>query len=355
LKEIGQLIIMGVSGLSLTDEEKKYIEENKVGGIILFAHNFENVAQLAELVNSIQQLRDEYPLFISVDQEGGRVRRFKKDFIQLPAMLEIAKNGSPKFIYEIHELVAKELHIAGVNLSYAPVCDIFTNPNNTVIGDRAFGTTAEEVEKFVSAAIRGLQTHGVIACAKHFPGHGDSTKDSHYDLPIIKNDIETLRNREWKPFNKAIKSRVETMMMAHLIVDAIDPELPTSLSEKAYSILREELRFKKIIMTDDMEMGAIVDKYQIENASFMALNAGADVLIYRSFDQGRNCLEYLKEKYKTKELKSKKIDEKLERVFQCKKEYLSNYEPIDPTRIAEQIQGLSGNKIVHELVAAKGQ
>src|SRR5690606_20050759 len=191
--------------------------------------NFEDPAQLAELVNSIQKHRDEYPLFISVDQEGGRVVRFKNHFTQFPSMMEVANFNSPKLVYEVHEVLAKELSACGVNLIYSPSCDILTNPENKVIGDRAYGTDAETVEKFISAAIRGLQTNGILACAKHFPGHGDTTKDSHFDLPLVKKSLEELKGQEVLPFIKASKSRVEFMMMAHLMVDCLDDKLPTSL------------------------------------------------------------------------------------------------------------------------------
>ena len=145
----GPLIITGIKGTTLTDDEKSFIEKEKVGGVILFTRNYESPAQLAMLVNSIQVLRDEYPLFISVDHEGGRVMRFKNHFTQFPPMLEVTKKKSPKLCFEVFNIMSAELSACGVNLSYAPVCDLFTNPKNTVIGDRSFGSNPEEVSKFV--------------------------------------------------------------------------------------------------------------------------------------------------------------------------------------------------------------
>lgn len=165
----GQLIISGIKGTTLLPEESEFIKEEKLGGIILFTHNFQDPAQLAELVNSIQKLRDDYPLFISVDQEGGRVLRFKTHFTQFPSMLDLTKMDSPKLIFEVHQVLARELAACGINLSYSPCCDILTNPENKVIGDRAFGSDPDTVEKYISAAIRGLQTSGLLSCAKHFP------------------------------------------------------------------------------------------------------------------------------------------------------------------------------------------
>lgn len=335
LDNYGQLIISGIKGTSLLPEEIDFIRDEKLGGIVLFSHNFEDPAQLAELVNSIQKLRDEYPLFISVDQEGGRVVRFKKHFTQFPSVMDLAKTNSPKLVYEVHEVIAKELAACGINLSYSPCCDILTNPKNEVIGDRAYGADAETVEKYISAAIRGLQTNGVLACAKHFPGHGDTSKDSHFDLPVVKTTIETMRTREMIPFIKASKSRVEFMMMAHLMVDAIDDKLPTSLSPKAYDFLRNETKFSKIVITDDMEMKAIADRFSIEESAVMAINAGTDMLLYRFMDDAIKALGAIREATKKRLIKKEALIEKLNRVERCKKEHLSTYQPIYIPKIAD--------------------
>jgi len=345
---LGQLIITGIKGLSLSPEETDFIRDEKIGGIILFSHNFEDPAQLAELVNSIQKLRDEYPLFISVDQEGGRVIRFKKYFTQFPSMLGLAKLDSPKLVFEVHQILAKELASCGINLSYSPCCDILTNPENKVIGDRAFGTDAETVDKYISAAIRGLQTNGVLACAKHFPGHGGTTKDSHYDLPLVKTSLEELRTRELLPFVKASKSRVEFMMMAHLMVDCLDEKLPTTLSPKAYGFLRDETKFSKIIITDDMEMKAVADRFSIEEAAVMALDAGTDMLLYRFLDDARKALGAVREAVKKRVLAKEKLTEKLTRVERCKKTYLSNYQPIYIPKIGESFNSEEAKKILDQ-------
>lgn len=344
----GQLIISGIKGTSLLPEEIEFIKNEKLGGIIFFKHNFEDPAQLAELVNSIQKLRDEYPLFISVDQEGGRVLRFKTHFTQFPSMLELTKMGSPKLIFEVHQILAKELAACGINLSYSPCCDILTNPENVVIGDRAFGTDPEEVEKYVSAAIRGLQTNGLLSCAKHFPGHGGTTQDSHYDLPLVKTSLKELREREMIPFIKASKSRVEFMMMAHLMVDALDEKFPTSLSPKAYEFLRNETKFTKIVITDDMEMKAVADRFSIEEAAVLALNAGTDMLLYRYLEDAQKALEAIREATKKRVIKKEALSEKLQRVERCKKEFLSNYQPIYIPKISEAFHSPEAKKIMDQ-------
>ena len=195
MSDLGQLIITGISGTELTEEEKKFIENENIGGIILFSKNYETPDQLARLVNSIQVLRQEYPLFISVDNEGGRVLRFQDHFSQIPAAFNLAKLNSPKIIFQMAKIQADEYLACGVNLNFAPVCDIWNNPNNEVIGDRAYGVNAEDVSKYVSAAIRGFQKHGIMACAKHFPGHGNTLEDSHFISSCIEKIFGRIANR----------------------------------------------------------------------------------------------------------------------------------------------------------------
>jgi beta-N-acetylhexosaminidase len=347
--EAGQLVMTGVSGYTLTEEEKDFIQSENIGGVIIFAHNFKDPAQLAELINSIQNLRDEYPLFIAIDNEGGRVFRTRSHFTQIPAMLELAKLDSPKIVYEVHRIMAEELKLCGVNIDFTPCTDILTNPQNKVIGDRAFGSDPEVVEKFVSAAIRGLQTHGVMGCAKHFPGHGGTTKDSHFDLPHVKTSREDIIKNELIPFVKASKSRVEFMMMAHLQVDSIDPLLPTSLSKNAYEFLRKETKFTKLIVTDDMEMKAIADRFTTEEAAVVAIEAGADIVEYRSMAEAKKGLAGLKNAIKTKRLLNTDLNEKLERIYECKKRNLSDYKPVYIPEIQNKFNTPESQAIMKEI------
>lgn len=349
MKNIGQLIMTGISGLILTEDEKKFIGENNIGGVILFAHNYDSPGQLAELVNSIQTLRDEYPLFISVDHEGGRVIRFKKHFTQFPPMFDMQKLNSPKMCFQVHTIMAEELAACGINLNFSPCCDILTNPNNKVIGDRAFGADEDTVSKYISSAIRGLQTSNILSCAKHFPGHGSTTKDSHYGLPYVKTTIEDLRNLEFKPFIKAIKSRVEFIMMGHLVVDAIDPNLPTTLSENAYKIIRDEFRYKNLIITDDMEMQAITDHHTMEDAAVMAINAGADIILYRSMISAKRAFEALSAAQKNMKIKNQDIHDKVERIMECKKEHFKEYNPIYIPKILNKIGSKSSQIFLKDI------
>ncbi|MBP9681146.1 MAG: beta-N-acetylhexosaminidase [Bacteriovorax sp.] len=328
MTQLGQLVFTGLSGLTLSDDEKKFIEKEDIGGVILFSKNYESPAQLAELVNSIQVLRKEYPLFIATDHEGGRVVRFKTHFSQFPPMLDIARLDSPKLIFDVATIMSEELLACGVNLNLAPVCDIWNNDQNKVIWDRAFGTHHEAVSKFISSMIRGFETSGLLSCAKHFPGHGNTIKDSHYDLPIVKKPLEQMRAEEFQPFIKAVKARVDFIMMAHIIVEEIDPNLPCSLSPIAHEILRNELKYKGLILSDDMQMKAITDHRGTGEAAMMAIKAGSDLVEYRDMEEAVLGLEGLKKAYKDKTIKGHDFTDRLLRIEETKKRYFTDYKPI---------------------------
>lgn len=339
----------GISGTKLTEEEVQFIEAENIGGVILFSHNYESPEQLAELVNSIQGLRKEYPLFISVDHEGGRVIRFKKDFTQFPAMLNLTKTGSPKFCFYTHKIMAEELNACGINLSYSPCCDILTNEQNKVIGNRAFGDSSEDVSLYISAAIRGLQTNGLMSCAKHFPGHGSTSEDSHMDLPVVESEMNQLEERDILPFVKAIKSRVEFVMMGHLVVKAIDDKLPCSLSKSAHEYLRKNLKFNKIIISDDMQMKAITDNYSVADAVRLSLNAGTDILVYRDIEDAKSALVEIKNQMKIKQIKNADVNEKLKRIYECKKKNLKNYNPIYIPEVKRKINTRASQTFLNEI------
>ncbi len=349
MTQLGQLVFTGISGLTLTDEEKKFIEKEDIGGVILFKPNFESPAQLAELVNSIQVLRSEYPLFICTDHEGGRVVRFKSHFTQFPPMLDVARLDSPKLVFDIANIMAEELLACGVNLNLAPVCDIWNNEQNKVIWDRAFGTDHETVSKFISSMIRGFETSGILSCAKHFPGHGNTLKDSHYDLPIVKKSLDDIKAEEIQPFIKAVKARVDMIMMAHIIVEEIDPELPCSLSPKAHQFLRNELKFKGLILSDDMQMGAITAHRGTGEAAMMAIRAGSDLIEYRDMPEAMLGLEGLKKAQKDKTIKPMEFQDRLTRINDAKKNYFKEYKPIYVPDLEKKFNKKSSQQFVEEL------
>ncbi|MBI2606606.1 MAG: beta-N-acetylhexosaminidase [Deltaproteobacteria bacterium] len=356
-KLLGQCFFIGFEGPELAPEVTKFITDNAIGGVTLFANNYESPAQVAELANSIQAIRPKNPLFgldgvplvIAVDHEGGKVQRFRKPFTRFPEAHAIGDLDSPKLAFEIAEAQAKELRAVGINVVYAPVCDINTNPDNPVIGRRAFGETEERVTKMVSAVVRGFVTNGVQPVAKHFPGHGDTAKDSHFHLPRVKTTLETLRGRELRPFSKVFRSRCSMAMTAHIIVETIDPKLPATLSPKIIQgLLREELRFAGLILSDDMEMKAVADHWGEIDAALMALEAGVNVLLYHTMPFITRVFEPLLAKLTSPEgaRALAMLEASANRVLDFKKANFASYRPV----YIPEIEAVVGSKEHQDLL-----
>ena len=326
-QRLGEVLITGFDGTELSDETAAFLSQSQIGGVILFSRNYKSPEQLLELIKNIQECRGDLPLWISVDQEGGRVQRLKEPFTRLPTAAAVGAQGSPKVAFALAEMMAKELKAVGINLNFCPVTDILTNPSNPVIGDRAYGSTDEEVGKIATALVRGHIVAGVQPCVKHFPGHGDTSLDSHFALPKVDFSLAELREREFKPFMKAFKSRCAFVMTAHILNPQIDPERPATLSSKTLrDVLRKELRYSKIIVSDDMEMQAITDHYGADQAPTLALQAGCDLLIYRSEKAARHAYHTLSEALESGALAPEIVLEASERSRSVKRDVLMPYE-----------------------------
>jgi len=271
-------IITGISGPTIDEDAKRIVSEWKVGGIILFKRNVQSPEQVHALIQSLRALRKE-PLLLAVDQEGGRVQRMRSPLTVFPAMRTVGDSGDPEIAREVGVQLGRELRAIGFDMDYAPVMDVDTNPANPVIGDRSFGRTAEEVARFGVALIEGLQSQSVLACAKHFPGHGDTNEDSHKDLPVLVHSLDRLRTVEWPPFVAASKAKVAAIMTAHVMFPALDITYPATLSEKCLKVLRHELGFEGVIVSDDLEMKAVADRYDVPQAAVHAIAAGCDQLL----------------------------------------------------------------------------
>ena len=335
LDKMGQLMVMGLRDKTLLPDEAEFIVKNNVGGVILFSRNVESPQQISELCRSIQALRhkqrDKLPLFISIDMEGGRVARLKDPFTIWPPMSKIGDADSTSLAFKFGMAMGQELRAVGINLDYAPCVDVFTNPKNTIIGDRAFSTDPEQVAKMASAVVRGFIKSGIIPCAKHFPGHGHTIIDSHLDLPVEDADIERLRTVEIVPFKKVFRSRIDLVMTAHIKFPKVDPEWPVTLSEKFLKgILREELRYKNLIMSDDLDMNALANNYPVEQIPVLALKAGCDMILYcNNFDHPQVALDSVSKALKDGVLKAADIDESYKRVVALKKDVLTHPDPVD--------------------------
>ena len=225
------------------------------------------------------------PLWVSVDQEGGRVARLRAPFTEWPPMATLGRSGDPKLATRFAAALAAELKAVGITLDYAPVLDIHTNPKNPVIGDRALAESAELVATLGAAIVRGLQDNGVAACGKHFPGHGDTSVDSHLDLPLVEHPPDRLRRVEFVPFREAIRARVAFIMTAHVLIPSLDEEKPATLSPRiVQALLRDELEYEGVILSDDLEMKAIARSYAVPDAAVQAVAAGCDSLLICSGD-----------------------------------------------------------------------
>ena len=281
-EKIGQMVIVGFDGYTIGDKSKELIEKYHVGGFILFSENIKNSNQMLNLINSLKETNanNKTPLFMAVDEEGGRVNRMPKEFKKIPSNKKIGEVNSEKFSFKLGAAIGEEIKSFGFNVDFAPVLDINNNPKNLVIGDRSFGADPDLVRKLGIQTMKGIQSQNVISVVKHFPGHGDTSVDSHADLPLINNDLERLKSFELIPFKDAIENNADGVMVAHILLPKIDSENPASLSKAVITdILRGKLNFNGVVITDDMTMGAIMKNYNIEEAALKSINAGSDIIL----------------------------------------------------------------------------
>lgn len=339
---VGQMFLVGFDGYSVPNDFRKALQDYGLGGTIYFKRNVNSPAQLAELSNEVQftcRPKEVPPLFISIDHEGGKVNRLVKPFTKFPGNDYLGELNSPKIGFEFGAVLGKELKAVGINVNFAPVIDVLTNPNNPIMKTRCFSDDPEIVAKLGSAVCRGIQKMGVIAVAKHFPGHGDTKEDSHLSLPRIDKKREDMENIELLPFRRVARSRVEGVMTAHILNASLDAEYPATLSEKTIEgLLRNEVRFSRLVFTDDMEMKAITDHYGAEEAAVLAVNAGCDILIYKG-DAGVpvSCIEAVIKAAEEGRIAMAKIERALGRIAQAKKAYCEMRRPIDVTEVGKHI------------------
>ncbi|MFH0926881.1 MAG: beta-N-acetylhexosaminidase [bacterium] len=299
---LGQMMMISIKGTRVTDDVRDLIQTISPGGVILFKENYQDYEQLRQLCYELQEIAktnsSSIPLFISVDQEGGRVVRLSEPFTMLPSAKEIGVKGAD-YVYERASCLAKELKEVGINMDHAPVLDVDNNKDNPIIGDRSFSHDPNIVAKLGFAFFKGLQDNGIISTGKHFPGHGDTCSDSHLDLPIVLHDKLWLEKIELHPFREAIKKGIETIMTAHVLYPNLDKKYPATLSKKIVKdILRKELGFNGLIITDDLSMKGITLQYNQVEASYLALKAGASIILIckQTYDVYKNIHRTLLEK-----------------------------------------------------------
>ncbi len=329
-EKIGQLFMVGFLGTSVTPDLAAFLKHYRPGGVILFSRNLESLEQIVELTNELQRCSPHSPLLISIDQEGGRVSRLPKGFTIFPPCEVLGRCNSGALAYAAAATIAKELRAVGINMNMAPVLDVNSNPDNPVIGDRAFGSTPEVVSQLALATIDGLQDQRVAACGKHFPGHGDTHADSHKELPIVSASRERLERVEFPPFRRAAAAGVVSMMTAHVLYQALDARFPATLSADIITgLLRNDFRYDGVVLTDDLEMQAIADHYGVGDAAVRALSAGCDVvLICKDRDREIAAFEAVEKAIESGTITHDRLEQSVARIQRLKQRLIVPYKPV---------------------------
>ena len=324
-EKIGQLVMCGFLGKSLTPDDIAFIKQYKIGNFILFSRNYENTTQIKALMKELYQVVIEatgsFPL-VSIDQEGGMVTRLFKDVTFPASPLTTSATFIPDAPYITGEIIGRDMISLGINLNLAPCLEINENLSSPLVSVRSYGANKELVTKNVSLFIKGLHKGGVLSCIKHFPGAGNSKKDSHLELPVITESIEELIDQNMYPFLHNLDS--DCLMSSHCLFASFD-DVPTTLSRKLLTgYLREKFGYQGLIITDGMEMKAIYDHYGMKEGSVMALNAGCDILLVcHDRPYQIEALDATREAIESKRLSMKEIDEKIMRINRAKEKLLS--------------------------------
>lgn len=326
--QIGQRIMAGFDGPYLDEAFIKLIKTWKIGNVILFTWNITSKEQLQELCHDIQKLVQEetgQPAFIAIDQEGGAVSRLPADATRIPGAMAIAATDDPENAYSAGRMTGRELRALGVNFNLSPVLDVNSNDANPVIGVRSYGDKPETVIRFALPMMRGLDDGGVLSCGKHFPGHGDTSVDSHLTLPIVDKSMSELWENELVPFQAAARAGIPAIMSSHILFPRLDPKLPATLSRRILTdLLREEMGYQGLVMTDCMEMKAIQHSFGTVKGTVEAIKAGVDlVLISHTASLAAAAAGAISEAMKAGEIDVAEWEQSIARIAALKKDYLN--------------------------------
>jgi len=346
-EKVGQLVMVGINGYENDANSIQLIKNHHVGGFVLLKQNVKDTKQMLALINSLKDTNsvNKIPLFLAIDEEGGRISRMPDEFMKIPSSQRIGELNNSELSYQLGGILGDELKSFGLNMDFAPVLDVNSNPKNPVIGDRAFGNEPSLVRKLGIQTMKGLQSRNIISVVKHFPGHGDTSVDSHVGLPTVNHDLDRLNSLELVPFEAAIENNAEAIMMAHILLPKIDSHNPASFSEKIISdLLRKDLNFKGVVITDDITMGAVVNNYDIGEVAVKSINAGSDIVLV--------CHDYLKEEAVIKAIQKAaengnismdRIDQSVYRILTLKLKYAVTdrvVKSVDPQIINNKINAL---------------
>jgi beta-N-acetylhexosaminidase len=346
-EKIGQLVLIGLDGTVMQAQAKEMIEKHRVTGFILYKNNITSAAQTLNMLNQLKETnrKNAFPLWLSVDQEGGKVDRMPEPLIKLPAAQDVGRTNKTSYSFAIGQALGEEVRALGFNMDYAPVLDVNSNPNNPVIGNRSFGSEPKTVIQHGIQVMKGLQSTKVVPVVKHFPGHGDTSVDSHLALPVVPKSLEELRAFELLPFAEAIKQQAEVVMVGHLLLPQIDDQNPASLSDKVINgLLRQDMKFGGVVITDDMTMGGITEHNDVGEAAVRAILAGTDiVLVGHEYAKQISVIQALKKAVTDGVLTVKRLDESVTRIAGLKLKYDlqdSTLKSVDPQEVNRKVQAL---------------
>jgi beta-N-acetylhexosaminidase len=326
-QKIGQRLLFGIPGTRVGERTRRLVREGFLGGVLLTKQNIAGREQLSRFTAELQELAGQnHPpigLLVAVDQEGGRVSRLDLDRLsRFPPPHDWAGYGDPFYIEAVAYITAREALRLGCNLNLAPVLDLYALGDGTIIGDRSMGAEASQVAALGLAYLAGARRAGMAAAIKHFPGHGRTVVDTHQKLAVLEVDGETLWNHDLLPFRLAIEDSVEAVMTAHILYPRLDPDYPVTLSEKILrGLLRERLGFEGVVISDDIEMGALAGNYPTREIMKRAILAGVDVILAVGGLDALKLIGEVKGLVRSGELSEEQIEEGVRRVLRLKLKY----------------------------------
>ncbi|MBK8023182.1 MAG: beta-N-acetylhexosaminidase [Chloroflexi bacterium] len=344
-RRIGRMCFVGFEGLTAPDYLLEWIRAGRVGGVILFARNVASPQQVADLTAALNEAAGPEGIIVSIDQEGGTVTRMHaaEGFTEVPGAMALAATASAvgddgeRHAERMAAVLADELRAVGISWDYAPVVDLFYNSGNPSLGTRSFGSDPDRVGRLAAAVVRGLQSRGVAACAKHFPGLGSSTLDTHIDLPVDERSLEWLLANDLEPYRQVIGAGIASIMVTHTIIAAIDPALPATLSPLVVrQLLRERLGFDGVVSTDCMEMGAITEHFGAGDSAVLAALGSIDAILFsHTVARQEAAYEALLAAARSGELPEETIDAANRRLAAFQTRYVQPPTSLDVIRSAE--------------------
>lgn len=360
-RRIAQMFIVNLDGGLLTEAGQDFLSNVQPGGVVLLPENIGDTAAITRLTNSYQQTivaAGGVPLFVAVDQEGGVIAHLEQGFTTFPVPALMTATADPVLAYRIGQAMAEEMAAVGVNLNLAPVADLETNPANPIIRRRSFGSRAEQVSPILAAYIDGLQSAGVMGTAKHFPGHGETSTDSHIVLPQVDLTLDRLNTVELVPFRAAVEAGVGAIMVAHIWYPALDPveNRPASLSPNVITgLLRQQWGYDGLIMTDALDMDAIDRAYSYPEAALLAVRAGVDLILsaHVGLASHQQAIALIAKAVRSGIVPESHIDESVRRIWEAKARFgILDWQPLDPAGVSQRIDRDAHEHLVAELFVA---